>query len=200
MTQPRILLIDDNPGDRALAIRALKQTFSNLQVQEVLDQGGLNRAIREKNFDLVVTDFQIRWTTGIDVLLAIKEQDPTLPVIMFTNTGTEEIAVEAMKLGLDDYILKRSDAYARLPAAVSRSLENVRIRAELERYTNIRVHDLNEALQTILSLSSRLLERSTSRSQADQTDFQQIYRAAQTASELLQDLLPENPSHKSSNS
>jgi DNA-binding NtrC family response regulator len=197
MTQLRILLIDDNPGDRALAIRALKQTFSNLQVQEVLNQGGLNRAIREKDFDLVITDFQIRWTTGLDVLLAIKERDPTLPVIMFTNTGTEEIAVEAMKLGLDDYILKRSDAYNRLPAAVSRSLENARIRAELERYTNIRVHDLNQALQTILSLSSRLLEGTTSRSQADQADLQQIYRAAQTASELLQALVPENSSHKS---
>jgi DNA-binding NtrC family response regulator len=200
MTQLRILLIDDNPGDRALAIRALKQIFSDLQVQEVLDQGGLNLAIREKNFDLVITDFQIRWTTGIDVLLAIKKHDPTLPVIMFTNTGTEEIAVEAMKLGLEDYILKRSDAYARLPAAVSRSLENGRIRAELKRYNNIRVHDLNQALQTILSLSSRLLEGTTSHSQADQADLQQIYSVAQTASELLQALLPENSPPKSSNS
>lgn len=200
MTQLRILLIDDNPGDRALAIRALKQAFLDLQVQEILDQGGLNRAIREKNFDLVITDFQIRWTTGIDVLLAIKENHPSIPVIMFTNTGTEEIAVEAMKLGLEDYICKQSNTYVRLPAVVSQSLENARIRAELERYTNICFQDLNEALQTIQSLSSRLLKGSTSPSQSDQADLQQIYNTAQTASELLQSLLRENSSLKSSNS
>ncbi len=194
MTDLRILLIDDNPDDRALAIRVLKQAFPNLQIQEILDRGGLNRTIKEKNFDLVITDFQIRWTTGLDILIAVKERDPETPVIMFTDTGTEEIAVEAMKLGLDDYLPKRPDSYNRLPAVVHRSLENAKIRAELKRYTNIRYQDLDQSLQTIQSLSSRLLSDSNARSQSDQQDLQQIYNAAQHASELLKSLLSENAS------
>ena len=184
MTQLRILLVDDNPGDRALAIRALRQEFSDLQVQEVLDQGGLNRALKDRNFDVVITDFQIRWTTGIDVLLAAKARDPNLPVIMFTNTGTEEIAVEAMKLGLDDYVLKRADRYLRLPGAVTRSLNLLRTRTQQE----TRLSELDQTLQTIQNISSRLLGDSRSNSTDFLTDLQQIQNTAQAARDLLQTL------------
>ncbi|MBW4525290.1 MAG: response regulator [Phormidium tanganyikae FI6-MK23] len=187
MTPIRILLIDDNPGDRALAIRALQPAFSSLQVLEILDQGSLNRTIREQNFDVVITDFQIRWTTGLDVLLAVKERDSNIPVVMFTDTGTEEIAVEAMKLGLDDYILKRSDRYTRLPGAVSRALNNAKTRAELQHYRSIRFEDLHQALHTIQEVSSRLLT-DQSRPQSEQTDLQQIHDRAQQATQIIQAL------------
>lgn len=186
MTTPlRILLIDDNPGDRALAIRALQPAFPSLQVIEILDQISLRRAIEAKSFDLVVTDFQIRWTTGIDVLLAVKERDPNLPVIMFTDTGTEEIAVEAMKLGLNDYILKRSDRYTRLPGAVIRALDDAKTHAELATYRGIRFEDLRRLLNAIEEISSRLLQ---DQSQADQTNLQKIYDNARQATQLLQTL------------
>lgn len=185
MTPLRILLIDDNPGDRALAIRALRPAFPSLQAIEILDQGSLNRAIREKTFDLVITDFQIRWTTGIDVLLAVKERDPNIPVIMFTDTGTEEIAVEAMKLGLDDYILKRQNRYTQLPGAVIRAINEAKTRAELAQYRSIRFDELHNALQQIESISARLLE---DQSQSLQTDLQQIYENARQATQLLQTL------------
>lgn len=185
MTPLRILLIDDNPGDRALAIRALQPAFPSLQVIEILDQGSLKRAIQAKTFDVVVTDFQIRWTTGIDVLLAVKDRDPNIPVIMFTDTGTEEIAVEAMKLGLNDYILKRADRYTRLPGAVIRATNDAKTHAELEYYRTIRFDDLHHALSTIEEISSRLLQDQSS----DQTDLQQIYNQARQATQLLQSLI-----------
>jgi PAS domain S-box-containing protein len=56
-------------------------------------------------------------------LETIKQHYPHCPVIMFTNTGTEEIAVEAMKLGLDDYIIKESNRYIRVPTSVQLALE-----------------------------------------------------------------------------
>lgn len=186
MTPLRILLIDDNPGDRALAIRALQPAFPSLQVIEILDQGSLKRAIQAKNFDVVVTDFQIRWTTGIDVLLAVKERDPNIPVIMFTDTGTEEIAVEAMKLGLNDYILKRADRYTRLPGAVLRATNDAKTHAELEYYRNIRFDDLHQALSSIEEISYRLLQNQSS---PDQADLQQIYDQARQATQLLQTLI-----------
>ncbi len=123
----RILLIDDTPSDRILAIRELRRELANIQVEEVKDAEGLAQAVEQGNFDLVITDYQVRWTNGIEILRTIKERYPYCPVIMFTNTGSEEIAVEAMKSGLDDYVLKAPNHYFRLPAAVRSVLERVKI-------------------------------------------------------------------------
>jgi PAS domain S-box-containing protein len=125
MTQLRILLIDDNRSDRALVIRALQREFDQLDIQEVISSGEFNRAIATDNFDVVITDFQLRWTTGLEILETVKQHHPFCPVIMFTNTGTEEIAVEAMKLGLDDYIIKEPNRYLRVPASVRVTLDRI---------------------------------------------------------------------------
>ncbi|MEW5858120.1 MAG: response regulator, partial [Cyanobacteriota bacterium] len=125
----RILLIDDNPDDRLLAARQLSRAFSDLQIQEIAEINALNQALAADGFDAVVTDYQLRWSDGLTVLRAVKDRYPDCPVVMFTNTGSEEIAVEAMKAGLSDYVLKLPKYYNRLPAAVQLALE----RAETQR-------------------------------------------------------------------
>jgi PAS domain S-box-containing protein len=126
MTQPlRVLLIDDNRSDRALIIRVLQREFSQLQVQEIIDAKEFEQAIANDAFDVVVTDYQLRWNNGLTVLRTIKTHYPRCPVIMFTNTGTEEIAVEALKSGLDDYVLKEPNRYIRVPAAIRVALERI---------------------------------------------------------------------------
>jgi len=125
-----ILLLDDNPDDRALARRELERHFDDCSIQEVGDRSGFERHMQAGlRFDVIITDYQMRWTTGMEVLKRVKEQDGTLPVIMFTATGTQEIAVEAMKLGLDDYVIKSPRHYARLPVAVRTCLDRAEIRA-----------------------------------------------------------------------
>ncbi len=119
----RLLLLDDNPDDRVLAIRQLQREFNDLQVEQIIEAKGFSRALAAGNFDLVITDFQMRWTDGIAVLRAIKARYPDCPVIMFTNTGSQEIAVEAMKAGLEDYVLKSPKHYIRLPVAVRSALD-----------------------------------------------------------------------------
>jgi PAS domain S-box-containing protein len=123
----RVLVIDDNPGDRALAIRQLRREWAQLQVQEIRDASELSNAVAVDNFDLVITDYQLLWSTGLEVLRTIKQHYPSCPVIMFTNTGSEEIAVEAMKSGLDDYVLKQPNRYTRLSSTVRVVLERVEI-------------------------------------------------------------------------
>ncbi|WP_414568890.1 response regulator [Nostoc sp. CCY 9925] len=129
MTQVlRILIIDDNPGDRALVMRELRREFPQLQAQEIREAAGFASAIAAGEFDLVITDYQLGWSTGLEVLHTIKQQYPNCPVIMFTNTGSEEIAVEAMKSGLDDYVLKSPNRYIRIPSAVRVALERIQIK------------------------------------------------------------------------
>ena len=118
MTKPKALIIDDNPSDRALALRELKKLFSQFQYEEIIDESGFSRALERGNFNIVITDYQLLWTTGIHILDRIKKHKPECPVIMFTGTGSEEIAVSAMKAGLDDYVIKSPQHYVRLAAAV----------------------------------------------------------------------------------
>lgn len=125
----RVLLIDDNPGDRLLAIRELKKTFSDLQVQEVSEAHELTQALEGGEFELVITDYQLRWSNGLEILKMIKARYPHRPVIMFTNSGSEEIAVQGMKQGLSDYVLKGKLLY-RLAIAVQESLDKARLRRE----------------------------------------------------------------------
>ncbi|MBD1863197.1 MULTISPECIES: response regulator [Trichocoleus] len=127
----RVLLIDDNQGDRLLAIRELKKTFFDLQVQEVGEASEFTQALEAGEFDLVVTDYQLRWSNGLEILQSIKLCYPHCPVVMFTNSGSEEVAVRGMKQGLSDYVLKGKPLY-RLAIAVQESLDKERLRREYE--------------------------------------------------------------------
>jgi len=126
-----ILLIDDNPDDRALAIRELRREFPGVCVRQIADSMGLTLAIEMGDCDCVITDYQLRWMDGLAVLSTIKANWPECPVIMFTGTGSEEIAVEAMKAGLDDYVLKSAKHYRRLAGAVGKALERASQRRAL---------------------------------------------------------------------
>ena len=117
MTYPKALIVDDNAYDRALALREIEKLFPQFTYWEIIDEIGLQKALKEQKFDIVVTDYQLRWTTGLKVLHRIKKQNSQCPVIMFTGTGSEEIAVRAMKAGLDDYVIKSPKHYIRLAAA-----------------------------------------------------------------------------------
>jgi len=119
----RTLLVDDNPDDRALVIRELRRAFPHFNPEEVADEQSFQRVLATAAFDLVITDYQLRWTDGLRVLKAVKSRWPECPVVMFTGTGSEEIAVDAMKAGLDDYVLKSPQHYARLPSVANLALK-----------------------------------------------------------------------------
>ncbi len=127
-----ILLIDDNPDDRLLAIRELNKAFADLLIEQITDAPSYEQILAVGNFDLVVTDYRLRWNDGIAVLRAIKARYPAIPVVMFTNSGNEEVAVEAMKAGLDDYVIKSPKHYFRLPVAVRSALEQAQQRQALK--------------------------------------------------------------------
>jgi PAS domain S-box-containing protein len=129
-----ILLIDDSSSDRVLAIHALKQEFDDLRVQEVTRLQDMEQVLEEGQFDLAITDYQLRWSDGLSVLRTLKRQDGDRPVIMFTASGTQEIAVEAMKSGLDDYVIKAPDHFMRLPMVARRVLEQVEARRRAMRF------------------------------------------------------------------
>jgi len=132
----RILVVDDNPSDRLLVVRELHQDFPRAQPFEVSNAESLERALSSGPFDLVITDYQLYWTDGLQILDKVKSLWPEAAVIMFTGTGNEEVAVEAMKRGVDDYVLKSPEHFQRLRGSVKKAFqlreqERDRERAEL---------------------------------------------------------------------
>lgn len=139
----RVLVVDDNPQDRRLVIRELRKGFPAAIILEAINQKQLDAHLAAGDFDVVVTDFHLQWSDGIRVLKEVKKRAPRCPVIMFTATGGEEIAVEAMKQGLDDYVIKNVKHLVRLRAAVQAALEHAR--------TRLRAQTLQSRLQSLLS-------------------------------------------------
>ncbi|MEC4985346.1 MAG: ATP-binding protein [Oscillatoria sp. PMC 1068.18] len=159
----RILLVDDNPDDRMLCVRELNREFTQLEIEQIIDQKSLAAAISADRYDLVVTDYQLLWSNGLKVLRAVKKRDRFRPVVMFTNTGTQEIAVEAMKAGLDDYVVKSPKHFVRLPATVRsvwRSSQLKRRNAELELRFQALLNNLDVGVFRT-NLAGELLEANT---------------------------------------
>jgi len=129
-----VLLVDDNPNDRALTRRTLAQEFSPLEVEEVFSPEGLEAALARGGFDAIVTDYQLGWTDGLTVLAAAKAALPECPLVMFTSSGNEEVAVAALQSGLDDYVIKSAPNYVRLRTAVRGALQRAEARRAAARY------------------------------------------------------------------
>lgn len=126
------LLIDDSPDDRTLVARELRRQFPDAHIVEAGHPEALAAALDDGRFDIAVTDFRLRFTDGLTVLRELKRRFPQRPVIMFTGSGNEEVAVEAMKEGLDDYITKTPKHYPRIGFAVRACLDRVAQRRAIE--------------------------------------------------------------------
>jgi len=114
----RVLLLDENPDDRSATMRALHREFPDLHVEQITDAETFERSLETGNFDVVITEYQLSWTDGLSALRTIKAARPSRPVVMFTDAGNEEIAVAAMKAGVDDYLPKSPGNLDRLPVMI----------------------------------------------------------------------------------
>lgn len=126
----RFLIIDDSSADRELIIRRLRREFAQAEFTELYRPDQLDAGIRQGNYDIVLTDYQLNWIDGLQVFHMVHTLYPDISVIMFTGTGSEEIAVEGLRAGLSNYVLKKN--LDQLPFAVNESLEKVRLRKQYE--------------------------------------------------------------------
>lgn len=127
----RILVIDDNPDDRQLELREVYALFPDADVVELTDYAAFEAALDAGAPDLVLTDLDLRWANGREVLATVKARYAACPVVMFTGTGSETIAVELMKAGLDDYVVKSPRQLPRLRTSLKIAVELARSRAAL---------------------------------------------------------------------
>ena len=120
----RILQIEDDPAEAELIQTTLRSEFLDFQVVRVENESGLVQALKQHSFHLVLADYRLPSLSGTTALRIVHELDPDLPFILITGTVGEELAVETLKMGATDFVLK--DGMSRLGSAVRRAIEESR--------------------------------------------------------------------------
>ncbi len=119
-TELRILLLEDVPTDAELAESALREAGLSFIAKRVETREAFIRALEEFKPDIVLADYNLPAFDGGSAVKIVRQQYPTIPVVMVTGAMGDEKAIEMLKLGARDYVLK--DRLARLGPAVQRAL------------------------------------------------------------------------------
>jgi len=123
----RVLLTDDEPGLPETIAGHIERDYPEISVATATNALEAVSAVREESFDCIVSDYQMPAISGLDFLAAIREEDATLPFIVFTAKGSEEIASRAIATGVTDYVQKTSstDQYRTLVERIRRAVDTV---------------------------------------------------------------------------
>ncbi|HDQ73986.1 MAG TPA: hybrid sensor histidine kinase/response regulator [Chloroflexi bacterium] len=178
--QIRVLYIEDDPGLARLVQRKLERKG---YVVDLASDGveGIARC-QSESFDLVAVDQEMPGYSGLDVIQILTAQEKDAPpIVMITGNGSEQIAVEAMKRGASDYIVKDIEGgyLDLLPTVIKRALEQKRLREakrraeealfryaaelearneELDAFAHTVAHDLKGALGQVVGYAQVLAE------------------------------------------
>jgi len=150
-------VIDDDEGMRDACRQLLERERYIVYLAETGEEG--LQILRKEDFDLVIADLKLPGISGIDVLKRSREENPDVPVIMITGYATVETAVEAMKLGAFDYLVKPFSA-DELRVVVKKALNNRKLILEniyLKQELALRMeHDFvvgeSSAMQVVMEL------------------------------------------------
>lgn len=123
----KILLIDDDPGIRDTLQSVLSGEGCEVAVERRGDEG-LARAARE-TFNVVITDLKMPGLNGLDMIRQLHAAQPRLPIILITAFGTTQTAIEAIKYGAYDYLLKPFEI-PQLLELVRRAVDSNRLMSE----------------------------------------------------------------------
>jgi PAS domain S-box-containing protein len=126
-----VLIVEDNPLDAELMVAILKRAGFPVSFEVVDEPAAFAGALAKLNPDLILSDHNLRTWTGFDALTTLKGSGKDIPFLVVTATLGDEAAVDYIKQGAADYMLKhRLD---RLPVAVRQALRDKAHRAESER-------------------------------------------------------------------
>jgi signal transduction histidine kinase/FixJ family two-component response regulator len=143
----RLLQVEDSESDAALLVRLLQKSGYLVQAERVEDAASMRQALAGRNWDVVIADYQLPQFDAPEALRIRNEYAPDVPFIVVSGTIGEERAVEMIRAGAQDYVLK--DRIARLVPAVQREIQEARARREHRRVQD-RLRDRDEWLALVV--------------------------------------------------
>jgi diguanylate cyclase (GGDEF)-like protein len=164
----RILILDDIAADAELIENEVRQVDLSFRFLRVDNRESFLRALHEYSPDLILSDYKIPSFGGLEALLLAKKHCPEAPFILVSGAIGEEFAVDIMKKGATDYVLK--SRLFRLAPAVERALREARERIDRKKAQEVlketldelelRVHErTNELAETNKQLREEIEER-----------------------------------------
>ncbi|MFH7244933.1 MAG: ATP-binding protein [Spirulina sp.] len=123
MTEPlRLLLVDDDEVDRMAICRALRRSALAVAVTEVTHAEQALERLRQEPYDCVFLDYQLPDRDGLTLIQQLRREGVTIPLIVLTGQGDEQIAVDLMKAGASDYLVKTRVSADRLALLLRNAL------------------------------------------------------------------------------
>lgn len=153
-----LLIVEDSPNDAELVIATLRHAGFAPTTQQVETEADFLAALK-KSPDIILSDYSMPQFNGLRAAELLQASGLNIPFILISGTVGEDAAVEAMKRGAADYLLK--DRLARLGQAVEQALEQKRLRAEHKRADEeIRrqLQELQRWHEAMLGREERILE------------------------------------------
>jgi PAS domain S-box-containing protein len=151
MTIPlKVLIIEDSPDDAELLVLQLRRAGYDLEYKVVAIEKELVGAIEQAEWDLIISDYSLPGFGGLDALKIVRQREFDMPFIIVSGVIGEETAVEAMKAGAQDYMMKGN--LIRLLPAIVRELSEAEVRRERKKTRQV----LKETERQLLTLLSNL--------------------------------------------
>lgn len=147
----KILLLEDNPGDA----RLIQELFRDIQGRslDIINAESLAQAfdhLKEANFDVALVDLSLPDSHGLETFRKLAESYPSLPLVLLTGLNDQELAIQAVREGAQDYLNKGEVDGQVLIRAIDYAIERKRIQAELER-VNAQAKKSADDLHSILN-------------------------------------------------
>jgi CheY-like chemotaxis protein len=121
-----VLMVDDSEDDVLLIMRKLNKGGYNPVYERVETSAAMKKSLKKKQWDIVLCDYNMPNFSGPSAIAVLKEANIDIPIIMVSGTIGEKKAVECLRYGARDYIMK--DNLSRLCPAIDRELKDAEVR------------------------------------------------------------------------
>jgi signal transduction histidine kinase len=198
----RLLIVEDSEDDYFLVKRELDRSGLRADTKRIDTPGELREELLHGGWDLIVSDYSMPELNAAEALRIVQSVRPDIPFICVSGSVGEELAVELMRSGASDYLMK--DRLTRLPAVITREMRELeqlrqqrRLQRELRHLQKIEAlgtlaggiaHDFNNVLMAVNGYGELALEKLTEDHPAVE-DLQQMIQAAGRSRTLVKKLM-----------